>query len=204
MKVEVWDDSGRAVVAQQGELVCSAAFPSMPLFFWNDEGGSKYHKAYFDQFPNVWRHGDFAELTSRGGMVIYGRSDATLNPGGVRIGTAELYRYLETVEELADSVAVGQTWHDDVRVVLFVKLKPGLELTEALKKKLLHGIRTNVSPRHMPAKIIAVPDIPYTINMKKVEIAVKQVIEGQAVKNKDALSNPSCLDFFANLEELKS
>ncbi|MCP4118374.1 MAG: acetoacetate--CoA ligase [Desulfobacteraceae bacterium] len=204
MKVFAYDDGGTPVVGQQGELVCTAPFPSMPIAFWNDEDGSRYHSAYFDQYPGIWAHGDFIEVTERGGLVMYGRSDATLNPGGVRIGTAEIYRRLEQMPELADSVVVGQNWQNDVRVILFVKLANGAELSEDLIKKIKTDIRTHASPRHVPAKILAVPDIPYTLNMKKVELAVRKVIHGQEVKNKDALKNPEALDYFADLEELNS
>jgi acetoacetyl-CoA synthetase len=202
MKVEAFDEDGRPVTAQQGELVCTAPFPSMPIYFWNDPDGAKYHSAYFDIFPNVWRHGDFIEITERGGVIIYGRSDATLNPGGVRIGTAEIYRQIDTIEEVADSVVVGQNWNSDVRVILFVVMADGYQLTEEIKAKIKQTIRTHASPRHVPAKILAVEDIPYTLNMKKVEVAVRKVIHGLEVKNKDALRNPECLDVFASMEEL--
>ncbi len=204
MKVFAYDSDGTPVVGQQGELVCTAPFPSMPIAFWNDEDGARYNSAYFDQYPGIWAHGDFIEVTERGGVVMYGRSDATLNPGGVRIGTAEIYRRLEQMAELEDSVVVGQNWQNDVRVILFVKLANGAELSDDLIKKIRTDIRTNASPRHVPAKIIAVPDIPYTLNMKKVELAVRKVIHGQEVKNKDALKNPETLDYFAGLEELNS
>jgi acetoacetyl-CoA synthetase len=204
MAVYAYDDTGRPVVDQQAELVCTAPFPSMPIYFWGDTDGSKYHSAYFDQFPGIWTHGDFIKVTPRGGVIMFGRSDATLNPGGVRIGTAEIYRRLDAMPELEDSVVVGQSWNNDVRVILFVKLAAGYELTEALEAKIRADIRANASPRHVPAKIIACPDVPYTLNMKKVELAVKKVIEGKEVKNKDALKNPEALDYFADLPELKS
>ena len=203
MKVYAYDDKGKAVVDQQAELVCCAPFPSMPIYFWGDEDGSKYHSAYYDQYPGIWAHGDFIQVTSRGGVIMFGRSDTTLNPGGVRIGTAEIYRRLDAMEELEDSVVVGQSWKNDVRVILFVKIAQGFELTEELEKKIRNDIRANASPRHVPAKIIETPDVPYTLNMKKVELAVKKMIEGKEVKNKDALKNPEALDFFANLEALK-
>jgi acetoacetyl-CoA synthetase len=203
MKVEAFDEDGNAVTNQQGELVCTAASPSMPIHFWDDADGKKYEAAYFDMFPGVWRHGDFIEINERGGVKIYGRSDATLNPGGVRIGTAEIYRQVEQLEEIEDSLVVGQNWKDDVRVVLFVKPAEGFELTEKLRDKIKKTIRANASPRHVPKKILAVPDVPYTLNMKKVELAVKKVIQGQEVKNKDALRNPEVLDFYAGLEELQ-
>ena len=204
MKVFAYDDTGNPVIGKQGELVCTAPFPSMPIFFWGDTDGSKYRSAYFDQYPNVWTHGDFIMVTERGGVIMYGRSDATLNPGGVRIGTAEIYRRLDAMPELEDSVVVGQPWNNDVRVILFVKLAPGYKLDEALKKKITADIRVNASPRHVPAKIIQCQDVPYTLNMKKVELAVKKMIEGKEVKNKDALKNPEALDFFGNIAELKN
>ena len=202
MDVRAFDPLGNELIDEQGELVCCKPFPSMPIYFWDDPDGSKYHNAYFDVFPNVWRHGDFITVTRRGGVVMHGRSDATLNPGGVRIGTAEIYRQLEQMAEIDDSVVVGQDWKNDVRVILFVKLAAGVELTAELKNKIKQTIRTNASPRHVPAKIISVPDIPYTLNMKKVELAVKKVIQGQAVRNKDALSNPQALDYYANIKDL--
>ena len=203
MKVEAFDEKGKSVTNQQGELVCSAPFPSMPIYFWDDPDNEKYHAAYFDMYPNVWRHGDFIEINDHGGVIIYGRSDATLNPGGVRIGTAEIYRPVEQLKEIEDSLVVGQNWKNDVRIILFVKLLEGGDLTENLKDKIKNTIRTNASPRHVPAKILAVPDIPYTLNMKKVELAVKKVIQGQEVLNKDALRNPEILDYYANLKELQ-
>jgi acetoacetyl-CoA synthetase len=202
MKVEAWDERGRPVVRQQGELVCTRPFPSMPIYFWDDPKGKKYHGAYFDVYPNVWRHGDFIEINDRGGVIVYGRSDATLNPGGVRIGTSEIYRQMEQLDEIEDSVVVGQDWKNDVRVVLFVKMAKGYELTEDVKKKIRNIIRINASPRHVPAKILSVPDIPYTLNMKKVELAVKKVIQCQPVLNKDALRNPEVLDYYAGFAEL--
>ncbi len=203
MKVFAYDDTGKPVIGKQGELVCTAPFPSMPIYFWGDTDGSKYRSAYFDEYPNIWTHGDFIMVTERGGVIMYGRSDATLNPGGVRIGTAEIYRRLDAMPELEDSVVVGQPWNNDVRVILFVKLAPGYELDEALRKKIMADIRLNASPRHVPAKIIQCPDVPYTLNMKKVELAVKKMIEGKEVKNKDALKNPEALDFFGSIPELK-
>jgi acetoacetyl-CoA synthetase len=175
----------------------------MPIYFWDDPTGEKYHAAYFDVYPNVWRHGDFIEINERGGVIIYGRSDATLNPGGVRIGTAEIYRLVEGTDEIDDSLVVGQEWKGDVRVILFVQMAKGYDLTEDLKNKIKTTLRTNASPRHVPAKILAVPEIVYTLNMKKVELAVKKVIQGEEVKNKDALKNPEVLDFYANLKEVQ-
>jgi acetoacetyl-CoA synthetase len=203
MDVRAFDELGNELIDEQGELVCCKPFPSMPIYFWDDPDGSKYHSAYFDVYPNTWRHGDFVTVTERGGVVMLGRSDATLNPGGVRIGTAEIYRQLEQMEEIDDSVVVGQDWNNDVRVILFVKLAEGLELTDELKNKIKQTIRTNASPRHVPAKIIRVPAVPYTLNMKKVELAVKKVIQGQEVLNKDALSNPEALDYYENIKELQ-
>ncbi len=203
MDVRGFDLDGNELIDEQGELVCCKPFPSMPIYFWDDPDGSKYHSAYFDVYPNIWRHGDFVTVTDRGGVVMLGRSDATLNPGGVRIGTAEIYRQVEQMEEIDDSVVVGQDWKNDIRVILFVKLAPGVELTDALKDQIKQVIRTNASPRHVPAKIISVPDVPYTLNMKKVELAVKKVIQGQPVLNKDALSNPEALDYYADIAELQ-
>jgi len=202
MKVEAFDENGKPVINRQGELVCTAPFPSMPIYFWDDPDGKKYQSAYFDVYPNVWRHGDFIEINDRGGVTIFGRSDATLNPGGVRIGTAEIYRQMEQLDEIEDSVVVGQDWKNDVRVILFVKMAPGYELTNEVKKKIVNTIRINASPRHVPAKILSVPDVPYTLNMKKVELAVKKVIQGKPVLNKDALRNPEALDFYAGFREL--
>jgi len=203
MDVRAFDETGSELIDKQGELVCCKPFPSMPIYFWDDPDGSKYHAAYFDVYPNVWRHGDFVTVTERGGVVMLGRSDATLNPGGVRIGTAEIYRQLEQMEEIDDSVVVGQDWNNDTRVILFVKLAEGIELTDELKHKIKQTIRINASPRHVPAKIVSVPAVPYTLNMKKVELAVKKVIQGQEVLNKDALSNPEALDYYANIKELQ-
>ncbi len=204
MRVEIYDEDGRPVIGQQGELVCTAPFPSMPVGFWNDPDGSRYRAAYFERFPNVWCHGDYAELTPRGSVIIYGRSDAVLNPGGVRIGTAEIYRQVEKLDEVLESLAVGQDWNNDVRVVLFVRLRPGTSLDDALTRKIRDTIRSNTTPRHVPAKIVAVPEIPRTISGKIVELAVRNVIHGRPVKNSDALANPQALDHFRNLPELQS
>ncbi len=203
MKVMAFDENGESVINQQGELVCAAPFPSMPIYFWNDPDNEKYRAAYFDVYPGVWRHGDFIVVTERGGVIIYGRSDATLNPGGVRIGTSEIYRQVDRLSEVEDCVVVGQDWKNDVRVLLFVQMAEGYELTEDLVNKIKMTIRTNASPRHVPALILAVPDIPYTHNMKKVELAVKNVIHNQPVLNKDALRNPEALDYFANIKALE-
>ena len=203
MNVHAFNEKGKSVINQKGELVCTTPFPSMPIYFWDDPDGKKYHAAYFDVYPNIWRHGDFIKISEHGGMVMYGRSDTTLNPGGVRIGTSEIYRQIEQMEEIEDSVVVSQNWKNDVRVILFVKLPDRVELTEELKQKIVSNIRNNISPRHVPAKILSVPDIPYTLNMKKVELAVKKIIENQPVLNKDALINPEALDFYAELKELQ-
>ncbi|WP_226667153.1 acetoacetate--CoA ligase [Microbulbifer aggregans] len=204
MAVEVWNDDGKAVTQEKGELVCAKSFPCMPISFWNDPDGSKYHGAYFDSWPGVWAHGDYAEITGHGGVVIYGRSDAVLNPGGVRIGTAEIYRQVEKVEEVLDSICIGQEWGDDVRVVLFVVLREGLALDDELTQKIRTTIRANTTPRHVPAKVIQVADIPRTISGKIVELAVRNVVHGKPVKNQEALANPQALALFENLEELQS
>ncbi|UFS70909.1 acetoacetate--CoA ligase [Geomonas sp. RF6] len=204
MPVQVFDDSGNAVEGKAGELVCTGPTPSMPLFFWNDPDGSKYLKAYFEKFPGVWTHGDWCEITPTGGLIIYGRSDATLNPGGVRIGTAELYRLMETLPEVADSLAVGQRVEGDERVVLFVRLAEEAQFGPELEEKLRREIREKLSPRHVPAKIIPVSDIPYTVNMKKVELAVRNIIHGEPVTNREALINPQALELYRDLPDLKS
>jgi acetoacetyl-CoA synthetase len=203
MDVQAFDGDGKPVINRQGELVCCRAFPSMPIYFWDDPDGKKYRGAYFSVYPGVWRHGDFIEINERGGVVIYGRSDATLNPGGVRIGTAEIYSIVALMPEIVDSVVIGQNWKGDVRVVLFVQLPEGETLTDELKQKIRTTIRDLASPRHVPAKIVAVPGIPYTLNMKKVEMAIKKVLDGQPVQNRDALSNPDILEFYANIKELQ-
>ena len=204
LAMDVWDEDGRPVRGEKGELVCTRAFPSMPVMFWNDTDGAKYRAAYFERFDNVWCHGDFAEWTGHGGIVIHGRSDATLNPGGVRIGTAEIYNQVEQLDEVAEALCIGQDWDDDVRVVLFVRLAAGTVLDEALEKKIRTKIRTGASPRHVPAKIVAVSDIPRTKSGKIVELAVREVVHGRPVKNKEALANPQALDLFADLAALKS
>jgi acetoacetyl-CoA synthetase len=175
----------------------------MPIYFWDDDDNKKYLSAYFDRYPNIWCHGDYIVVTERGGVVMYGRSDATLNPGGVRIGTAEIYRQMDQLEGIEDAVVIGQNWKNDVRVILFVVLAEGYALDDEMVNKIKATIRTNASPRHVPAKIIAVPDVPYTINMKKVELAVKKVVHGQEVKNKDALRNPEALEYYADIKELQ-
>jgi acetoacetyl-CoA synthetase len=202
MKVEVRNDEGKPVVGEKGELVCAAPFPSMPVGFWNDPDGQKYFNAYFARFPNVWCHGDYVELTRHGGMIIYGRSDAVLNPGGVRIGTAEIYRQVEQLPEVLESIVVGQDWEGDVRVVLFVRLQNGVALDEALAKKIAQQIRRNTTPRHVPARILQVADIPRTKSGKIVELAVRDVIHGRQIKNREALANPEALELFRNRAEL--
>ncbi len=204
LAMDVWDDEGRSVRGEKGELVCTKAFPSMPVMFWNDPDGAKYRAAYFERFDNVWCHGDFAEWTSHDGIIIHGRSDATLNPGGVRIGTAEIYNQVEQMEEVTEALCIGQDFDDDVRVVLFVRLASGVSLDEPLEKAIRSRIRTGASPRHVPAKIIAVADIPRTKSGKIVELAVRDVVHGRPVKNKEALANPEALDLFAGLDALKN
>ena len=203
MKVEIRTDDGRVVTDETGELTCSMPFPCMPVSFWNDPAGEKYRAAYFETHPGVWSHGDYARLTPRGGVVIYGRSDATLNPGGVRIGTAEIYRQVEKLDEILESICVGQDFEDDVRVVLFVRLREGVELDDALRDRIRKTIRANATPRHVPAKIIAVPDIPRTVSGKITELAVRHVIHGREVKNTSALANPEALDHYRDLDELR-
>ena len=202
MEVQIFSAVGEPLIGQTGELVCSNAFPSMPVGFWNDPDDSKYHAAYFEQFPGIWAHGDFAEITDNGGMIIHGRSDAVLNPGGVRIGTAEIYRQVEKLDEIMESIAIGQNWDGDVRVVLFVVLRQGSVLDDDLKVRICKLVRENTTPRHVPAKIIAVPEIPRTISGKIVELAVRSAVHGEAVKNTDALANPAALDHFRDLPDL--
>lgn len=202
MAVEVFDEQGKSINQQRGELVCTKAFPSMPVGFWNDIDKTAYKRAYFERFPGIWAHGDFAEITEHNGLIIYGRSDAVLNPGGVRIGTAEIYRQVEQIDAVIDSIVVGQEWQEDVRVVLFVVLRKGLILDDELRQTIRQTIRQNASPRHVPAKILQVPEIPRTISGKIVEIAVRQVVHGQAVNNLESLANPQALDYFKDREEL--
>jgi acetoacetyl-CoA synthetase len=203
MAVEVFNDEGQPVKGQKGELVCTKTFPSQPAFFWGDPTGEKYHNAYFAQYPNVWHHGDYVELTEHGGMIIYGRSDATLNPGGVRIGTAEIYRYVEQLDEVLESIAIGQDWDNDVRVVLFVVLKASYQLDEALTQKIRTTIRQHCTPRHVPAKVIQVAAIPRTKSGKIVELAVREVVHNRPVKNTHALANPEALELYRNLPALQ-
>jgi acetoacetyl-CoA synthetase len=196
MKVEILDDGGNPVRGQPGELACTAPFPSMPVSFWNDPDGEKYRAAYFSKVAGVWCHGDRAELTQHDGIIIYGRSDATLNPGGVRIGTAEIYRQVEQLPEVLESVAVGQRWQGDERVILFVRLREDVQLDDALRERIKQQIRANTPPRHVPARILAVSDIPRTRSGKISELAVRAAIHGEPVKNTEALANPGALEFF--------
>ncbi|MEJ2234248.1 MAG: acetoacetate--CoA ligase [Syntrophobacterales bacterium] len=204
MRVESYDAQGNSIIGSKGELVCTQSAPSMPIYFWNDPDNIKYRQAYFDIYPGVWQHGDYVEITETGGVVIYGRSDATLNPGGVRIGTAEIYRQVENIPEIVDSLVVGQDWEDDVRIVLFVKLRENAKLTGEFVDRIKTTIRKNCTPRHVPAKVLAVEDIPYTISGKKVELAVQNVVHGREVKNKDVLANPEALDCYVDLPELQT
>jgi acetoacetyl-CoA synthetase len=199
MAVEAWDDDGKPVVGAKGELVCTKPFPSMPVGFWDDPDGSRYHDAYFADHPGVWTHGDFIEIRPEGGVIIYGRSDTTLNPGGVRIGTAEIYRAIETMPEILDSVVIGRPVDGDTEIVLFVKLAPGHALDDTLEGHIRDVIRTQTTPRHVPRRIAAVADIPYTISGKKVEKAVLSAVSGDPVRNRDALANPDALDEYARI-----
>jgi acetoacetyl-CoA synthetase len=211
MQVDVFDDDGKPIAAgsqQKGELVCTAPFPSMPVRFWNDPGDAKYVATYFERFPGVWCHGDYVELTAHGGLVFHGRSDATLNPGGVRIGTAEIYRQVEQLPEVVESLVVGQDWPPgevgDSRVILFVRLQDGLRLDQALTDRIRQHIRVNTTPRHVPAKVVQVTDIPRTKSNKIVELAVRNIVHGLPVKNIEALANPEALEQFYDREELKT
>ena len=204
MDVQVWNDNGQAVTGEKGELVCARHFPSMPVGFWNDADGEKFRAAYFATFPGVWAHGDYAEETAHGGLVIHGRSDAVLNPGGVRIGTAEIYRQVEKVPQVLESIVIGQDWQGDVRVVLFVRLRDGVTLDDTLREEIRRVIRANTTPRHVPAKIIQVADIPRTLSGKIVELAVRNIVHGRPVKNTDALANPQALELYRSLAELRN
>lgn len=204
MDVQVWNDNGQAVTGEKGELVCARHFPSMPVGFWNDADGEKFRAAYFATFPGVWAHGDYAEETAHGGLVIHGRSDAVLNPGGVRIGTAEIYRQVEKVPQVLESIVIGQDWQGDVRVVLFVRLRDGVTLDDTLREEIRQVIRANTTPRHVPAKIIQVADIPRTLSGKIVELAVRNIVHGRPVKNTDALANPQALELYRSLAELRN
>ena len=202
LDVDIFDDKGNSIKNIRGELVCKNSFPSMPLKFWNDKNNIKFKNAYFEKYPNIWHHGDYAKISQNGGFIIYGRSDTTLNPGGVRLGTAEIYSQVEKFEEIKDSIAVGQSWDNDIRIVLFIVLNQNYKLNEDLLLKIKKQIKENASPRHVPAKIISVLDIPRTKNGKIVELAVKNIIEGNEIKNKEALANPEVLEQFKNLKEL--
>ena len=204
MDVQSYNSAGNSVINEKGELVCKSAFPSMPIYFWNDSDGSKYHNAYFNVFPKIWNHGDFIKISDHGTIKIYGRSDATLNPGGVRIGTAEIYSVLDGINKIEDSLVIGQDWKGDQRIILFIKLKNEFDLDDNLIIKIKSQIRTECSPRHIPALVLRVKDIPYTMNGKKVEIAVKNIIHGLDVPNRDALANPEALDNFEDISELKT
>lgn len=204
MDVAIYNDKGQTITGEKGELVCQSPFPSMPIYFWNDADGEKYRKAYFSQFENIWAHGDYGEITEHAGMIIHGRSDAVLNPGGVRIGTAEIYRQVERISSVIDSVCIGQPWKDDTRVVLFVVLKDGVTLNDKLKSDIKQTIRKHTTPRHVPSIIIQVNEIPRTISGKIVELAIRKTVLGEEVTNKDALANPHALQHFSNLPELQS
>jgi acetoacetyl-CoA synthetase len=196
--------AGESVECEKGELVCATPFPSMPIFFWKDFDGEKYHDAYFDKFPGVWTHGDFIEITERGGVIVYGRSDTVLNPGGVRIGTSEIYRPVEEMNEIVDSLVIAQPWKSDVRIVLFVVLQDGIVLDDELVTNIKTTLRSDATPRHVPSRILKIPDVPRTISGKKVEKAVLQTIKGESVENIAALANSESLAYFAELsEELK-
>ena len=202
MDVDIFDDKGFSINDVKGELVCKKPFPSMPVKFWNDQYDEKYKLSYFKKYENVWHHGDFAKKTKNGGFIIYGRSDTTLNPGGVRLGTSEIYNEVEKFDEIKESLAIGQSWDNDIRIILFVVLHQGHQLTIEIKNKIKKAIRTNASPRHVPSKIISILDIPKTKNGKLVELAVKQTVEGEPIKNLEALSNPESLRQFKNIKEL--
>jgi acetoacetyl-CoA synthetase len=202
MAVEVFDDDGNAVVGDKGELVCTRPFPPMPIGFWDDAGDARYRAAYFERFPNVWHHGDFVERTEHGGFVMFGRSDATLNPGGVRIGTAEIYRQVEAIDEVVEAICIGQDWDGDVRVVLFVRLRDGLSLDDDLRDRVRKRIRANCTPRHVPARIVQVADIPRTKSGKITELAVRDMVHGRAIKNKEALANPEALELYRDIPAL--
>ncbi len=204
MAVKIFDDAGNSLIEERGELVCTQPFPSAPVGFWNDRDNARYRAAYFEQYPGIWAHGDFAELRNSGGMIIHGRSDAVLNPGGVRIGTAEIYRQVEKIDEVIESIAIGQRWEDDVRVILFVVLRDGIKIDDDLQARIRTVIRDNATPRHVPAKIVAVPEIPRTKSGKIVEIAVRSVVHGEEVMNTGALANPEALSFFRGVSELNS
>jgi acetoacetyl-CoA synthetase len=202
MEVHAFSTNGKSLINRQGELVCTKPFPSMPIYFWNDPDGKIYNKTYFQEYPGIWHHGDYISISDHGGITMHGRSDATLNPGGIRIGTSEIYQVVENMEEIEDSLAIGQKWHGDERVILFVKLNDEYKLNEKLIAEIKNTVKSNCSPRHVPSKILETPDIPYTINGKKVEIAVKNIIHGKDISNRDALVNPESLNFYKDLAEL--
>ena len=204
MDVHAYNAKGQSMINKKGELVCASAFPSMPIYFWNDPDGIKYQNAYFGTFPRIWHHGDFIRVSEHGSIKIFGRSDSTLNPGGVRIGTAEIYRVVESMDSVEDSLVIGQEWEGDQRIILFLIMKKEFELNNVLVKEIKSQIRSNCSPRHVPAKILETKGIPYTINLKKVEIAVKKIIQGDDVTNRDALANPEVLDLYKDIPELQS
>jgi len=204
MSVKIYSQGGDEIRGEKGELVCTKPFPSMPISFWNDPDGSRYCNAYFSRFPNVWHHGDYAQLTKHDGLIIHGRSDAVLNPGGIRIGTAEIYRVVETIPGIMESICVSQDWQGDRRIVLFVKLAEGVTLDDKLRLEIQRRIRSSASPHHVPAKIIRIPDIPRTLNGKVTEIAVREIIHGREVGNREALANPESLEFFKNIAELSA
>ena len=203
LNVDILNEKGKSIKNSRGELVCKNPFPSMPIKFWNDKKNEKFKKAYFNRYSNIWHHGDYAKINKNGGIIIYGRSDTTLNPGGVRLGTAEIYSEIEKFDEIKESIVVGQAWDNDVRIVLFIVLNQNYKLDQNLIMKIKKQIRTNASPRHVPDKIISVYDVPRTKNGKLVELAVKNTIEGNKIKNKEALLNPEVLEQFKNLKELK-
>ena len=204
MDVKAFNQIGESLIDQKGELVCTTAFPSMPIYFWNDPDGEKYYDAYFKTFPKIWHHGDFIRISNEGGIKIFGRSDTTLNPGGVRIGTAEIYSVVDSIEYINDSLVIGQEWKGDQRIILFIIMKDGYQLNKKTINQIKKIIHSNCSPRHVPKKIIEIEGIPYTINGKKVEIAVQKILKGETVNNKDSLSNPSVLELYKNLIELET
>jgi len=202
MDVDIFDEKGFSIQNTKGELVCKKPFPSMPVKFWNDIEDRKYKSAYFEKYKNIWHHGDYAKITDNGGFIIFGRSDTTLNPGGVRLGTAEIYNIVEKFKEVQESIVIGQSWKNDIRIILFVVLNKGYNLTNEIKNKIKNAIKTKASPRHVPSKIISISEIPKTKNGKLVELAVKQTVEGDAIKNLEALANPDSLKQFKNIKEL--
>ena len=202
MNVKSYNENGESLINEKGELVCASAFPSMPIYFWNDKHKKKYHDTYFNKYKLIWNHGDYISIFSSGSLKIYGRSDATLNPGGVRIGTSEIYRIVSEIDFIKDSIIIGQNWRGDQRIILFIELNDKKELNTSMKEEIRIKIKQNSSPKQVPSKIIAVKGIPYTISGKKVELAVKKIVEGEKVENKDALQNPLTLEYFKNIQEL--